>query len=667
MRWNLISVRLVLAIALFGLVASGAILIALFAFRNLNQGYGQLAEQSVPQLIDASRLGQISQAIASTAPSLATVESEYVRRSARNQIDDQVRTIDGLLAELVAGGAGNAKEGKALIREIRASRQELVVNLDELDKTVSARLTAEARLGVALRRAREINEGLIQLHAELFGLVSRLPPDRRFQARAQAETWIACSELALLDVLSLPTIDNLAIVRRLRERSLAWLRDAAVARAQLSDIEPVQRIIAAVEPSIEQFLLPEEGAYALKTQSLTATRRQAGLINKNKFLASKFVGSTADYILWLRTDIGRRSADFQGVARDTTVMLIGLALLTILTVVSFAVFVRRGVLLRLKALRIGLREQVEGRGEAEIPTGGSDEIAEIGRAAAYFAASAAEREARLRDEKERAERLAREAEAANRAKSVFLANMSHELRTPLNAIIGFSYLLRSGKLEQPKTGEYAADIHSSGEHLLALINDLLDYSKIEAGQRDLHIETLDVRQIARNLHKLLTIQLEKRHLTIAYDFEGAALVRADEIALRQVLLNLLSNAAKFSYEGEIITIRGRDGGDGSYEIEVEDRGIGIEEDQLQRVLQPFHQASDSYTRSTGGTGLGLAIVDSLVELHGGSVTVESAKGVGTCVRVSFPTAPAEEPPLGRTLAPGPEVMIEPQSRAAGQH
>jgi two-component system cell cycle sensor histidine kinase PleC len=218
--------------------------------------------------------------------------------------------------------------------------------------------------------------------------------------------------------------------------------------------------------------------------------------------------------------------------------------------------------------------------------------------------------------------------------------MSHELRTPLNAIIGFSYLLRSGKLEPEKTCEYAADIHGSGEHLLALINDLLDYSKIEAGQRHLHIETLDVQEIARNLHKLLSIQLEKRRLSIAYEFQGLALVRADEVALRQVLLNLLSNAAKFSYEGQVITIRGRDGADETYEIEVEDRGIGIEADQLPRVLQPFHQASDSYTRSTGGTGLGLAIVESLVELHGGGVSVESEKGVGTLVRVSFPRARA---------------------------
>src|SRR5690606_10132394 len=122
------------------------------------------------------------------------------------------------------------------------------------------------------------------------------------------------------------------------------------------------------------------------------------------------------------------------------------------------------------------------------------------------------------------------------------------------------------------------DIHGSGEHLLALINDLLDYSKIEAGQRDLHIETLNVQEIAHNLHKLLSIQLEKRHLGISYDFKGAPLVRADEMALRQVLLNLLSNAAKFSYEGETIIIRGREADDGNYLIEVEDRGIGIEQD-----------------------------------------------------------------------------------------
>ena len=132
----------------------------------------------------------------------------------------------------------------------------------------------------------------------------------------------------------------------------------------------------------------------------------------------------------------------------------------------------------------------------------------------------------------------------------------------------------------------------------------------------------------------------------------------DPDRLRQVLLNLLSNAAKFAYEGGCIAIRGYDGPEDSYVIEVEDRGIGIAPDQLSRVLQPFHQASDSYTRSTGGTGLGLAIVDSLVELHGGRVEVESEKDVGTLVRVSFPRAAAGLEDAGTELRDDPSAEAE---------
>ncbi len=650
MRWNLISVRLVLAIALFGLVACGGTLIALVSFQTLSQGYGRLAGQSVPQLIAASRLGQISQAIASTAPSLAAVESEYVRRSVRNQIDDQVHVIDELLASLIATGTGDASEGRDLISQVRESRAELIDNLQQLDRTVTERLRAEARVSAALRTARRLGDQVVAAHGELNRLGGSLSGEDGRPLRDDVEGWLAATEELLLDMLALPAVDNIAIVRRLEARAEEAIAEAARARERLAPVEPLDRVIAPIDRVMAELSAPGRGLYAVKTRELVATRTQAGLINRNKFLASKFVGSTADYIVWLREDIAGRSAAFQKVGRETTVMLIGLTLLTIATVVFFAVFVRRGVLLRLKALRIGLRDQVEGRQGSEIPTVGNDEIAEIGRAAAYFAASAAEREARLRDEKERAERLAREAEAANRAKSAFLATMSHELRTPLNAIIGFSYLLRSNRLDRSKTGEYAADIHGSGEHLLALINDLLDYSKIEAGQRELRIETLDVRQIAQDLHKLLSIQLDKRRLSVSYDFRDLPLVRADEVALRQVLLNLLSNAAKFAYEGGCIAIRGYDAAADSYVIEVEDRGIGIAPDQLTRVLQPFHQASDSYTRSTGGTGLGLAIVDSLVELHGGSVEVESEKDVGTLVRVSFPRAAASELP-GAAQAP----------------
>ncbi|MEX0759174.1 MAG: hypothetical protein WD100_06310, partial [Tistlia sp.] len=254
MRWNLISVRLVLAIALFGLVASGTILASLVSFRNLNQGYGRLAEQSVPQLIDASRLGQISQSIASTAPTLAMVESEYVRRSVRNQIDDQVSAIDRLLGALVAAGAEGGKEGKDLLAEIRGSRLQLIDNLDELDRAVAERLAAEARLAILLRQARSVAEALIELQGQVFEAAAGLPPPRREAARQDLLSWLGSSELALLDVLSLPSIDNLAVVRRLRDRSIDTFAAASTAKTRLQDVQPIRRRIDDIEPSIARFL-----------------------------------------------------------------------------------------------------------------------------------------------------------------------------------------------------------------------------------------------------------------------------------------------------------------------------------------------------------------------------------------------------------------------------
>ena len=237
-------------------------------------------------------------------------------------------------------------------------------------------------------------------------------------------------------------------------------------------------------------------------------------------------------------------------------------------------------------------------------------------------------------------RLAKErAEAANRAKSEFLANMSHELRTPLHAIIGFAELINSqaiGRLRE-KYVEWAGDILNSGRHLLDVINGVLELSRIEAGRYDLSDDTVDLAVVARACLGMVRLQAEANRVRIECTVEDAA-VRADRRAMKQIVLNLLTNAVKFTPAGGVVSIRSEKAGDGDIVLIVADTGIGIEPAALASLCEPFTQADASINRTYGGTGLGLAISRKLVALHDGALTIESTPGLGTTVRVTFPAA-----------------------------
>jgi PAS domain S-box-containing protein len=234
------------------------------------------------------------------------------------------------------------------------------------------------------------------------------------------------------------------------------------------------------------------------------------------------------------------------------------------------------------------------------------------------------------------------AEVANRAKSEFLANMSHELRTPLNAILGFSEIIHQrtfGTNAMDRYADYAGDIHQSGSHLLSIINDLLDLSKIEAGQTTLEESETGLDAIVREVRTLLADHISQQRVAFIVNVPSPPpRLLVDERKFVQILVNLLSNAFKFTPQGGTVTLLGVVQGDGRLAVTVRDTGIGIAPGDMDTVRAPFGQVESAFSRKHHGTGLGLPLANSLAVLHGGSLTIESTKGAGTAVTVFLPAS-----------------------------
>ena len=246
----------------------------------------------------------------------------------------------------------------------------------------------------------------------------------------------------------------------------------------------------------------------------------------------------------------------------------------------------------------------------------------------------------LAEEKTTSDLARQRAEDANLAKSRFLATMSHELRTPLNAVLGFSEVMKNellGPIDNKSYKEYAENIHSSGAHLLHLINEILDLSRVEAGKYDMSEKPIDLAAIVDDCRRLLHLRAETKGLKIIerYSAEMSPLW-ADERAVRQICLNLMSNAVKFTPRGGSVTLLIETTADGEQMIRISDTGPGIPKEEIPKVLEAFGQGSLAHETAEGGTGLGLPIVRKLIELHGGRLDLQSELRKGTSATVYFP-------------------------------
>jgi len=240
-----------------------------------------------------------------------------------------------------------------------------------------------------------------------------------------------------------------------------------------------------------------------------------------------------------------------------------------------------------------------------------------------------------------AEKARIQSDLANRAKSEFLANMSHELRTPLNSIIGFADIIQSeafGPIETREYWDYAKQINESGKGLLGIINEILEVSKIEGGQRELNDRVVDLEKITNGCLDMLEGKAKEGQIEIQNQIHNPPKIIADELALKQIMLNVISNAIKFTPEGGRVTLSCNVSDQGELQYAISDTGVGMNEDEIDKALSPFAQLDTDLSRSGSGTGLGLTLVDLLVKLHGGRVNILSQKGTGTTVTIILPVS-----------------------------
>lgn len=337
-------------------------------------------------------------------------------------------------------------------------------------------------------------------------------------------------------------------------------------------------------------------------------------------------------------------------SEDLKYITIVVAIICILIVwIMGTYFLKVHLFKRIEHFSTAMKNIVEGKPIDDLPVDSSDEFQVLANALQKVIDYNEDR-TRIKDDLENA---INEAKVANVAKSDFLANMSHELRTPLNAIIGFSELLADDGISdysRERTREYAIDIRDSGRHLLSIINDILDLSKVEAGKMSFYEDEVDIFEICEASMRILRNQANDKKLKVILNIENnIPLIMADERMMQQILTNLLSNAVKFTLDGGKIWISAIMSPNNDLLLSVTDNGIGIERDKIEDIMEPFHQLETSYAKTEVGTGLGLSLVKAFVELHDGTITVESELGKQTMVTVRIPSdrvlLPEEDAPV----------------------
>jgi len=619
--------------ALFTVVASA---LGIFTFVQSRAALYHVTQSRFPIVTTAHQIARQTEALAATATNLLSAKVPTQRDTAANRISDQMNWLGELVVRLRTSGV-------AALADIERKKGLLLESFRTLNRMVQVRIEAqnERRRWVRfLGAARRILETTVGRLRERGMATSAALDTVRDRVAATANLLLAAANAPNPHGLKKYKMEFQILSRRALE-SIRALPDPA-ATAVGDSYEKLGRL-GFGQPNL----------FELRERELNAAGRAERMVNAYDQNAKALVIAANALIDTTQAEIDAATQASRANLLMYGIILVIFAISCVTGAIALAVYMGRNIGGRLSALQKSMALHASG-GTGEIPSGGRDEIGRMAVALKRFIETIGQREDQLRHardalkqkvveiaRREHDVRLAKEeADISNRAKSEFLANMSHELRTPLNAIIGFSEIITGevlGTAGNPKYVEYAKDINESGQHLLQLINDILDLSKIEAGKLELHEEFVNLDRVIRGCLTLI----EKRAASAGVEVESRILsdlptFYADERQLKQILLNLLSNAVKFTPSGGVVTLITHADFTRGITLTVVDTGIGISTDDIDNVLSPFVQVDSTLGRKYDGTGLGLPLVAALVEGHGGTLEMESEVGVGTKVTVTFP-------------------------------
>jgi signal transduction histidine kinase/CheY-like chemotaxis protein len=665
-----IAGKLLLAFALIAALTVSASWLSLFRFNEIDAAMNRLTGVSLP-LVELS-LGVESKAaeLVVLATQVGNAEDETQRFERMERLSDQIGHLWSTLGNLQS----------IISEEAAAARlQELVAAINtkvgELDRSTREVLLLRGRKDRAVVRAVAVNEvamrGLLQitddLLARMAGDLNRVGSDEPNLAGLQQDLdLLRAAYAARADLVRITTLLT-DIASAVNSDALPGFREqfAAAADALLRDLAAVT-----ADPALDRARADELRAAAqslislgsgdeglLSIQAKLLPERQAVVDNQT---ALQTIGVA------LRSQVANLSERAEREATDTAALstraidqsrlwliLIAAASLLVAALIIW-LFVFRNVLRRLTALVISMLAIARGELAAPISAGGPDELGDMSRALAVFRDNARE----IRAAHEEAERARAEAEAASRTKSIFLANMSHELRTPLNAIIGYSEILVEDAVDRGDTTSVGdlQKIQGAGKHLLELINGILDLSKIEAGRMDVYLEQIYLAKLVEDVRTIVEPLVKKNGNALLIRCPpDIGSMRTDLTKLKQSLINLLSNAAKFTQNGTVTLAVSREQppeGPARFTFHVSDTGIGMNEEQLGRLFQAFTQADSSTTRHYGGTGLGLTITRHFASMLGGTIQVTSQPGEGSSFIMILP-----DQPIAASAAAAPAMPV----------
>ena len=684
-----IRTRLLLAFAIIVGLTVLASSLSFVAFGDVGRMMASITGGNLSAMSLSTRLERTSASIAAGAPSLLAASDSKGRQSAMAGLSGAQRE----LAEVI-GALATAPGGSTSTDELRRVASEIGNNLDQLAAAVEQRHTLKREREAMVERIRAVHADVAAklapfaddaafdlvtdlqsaasesnptvLRQNLTNLAERGFPSLQAMLDLRADSNIA---LGLLTEASsvpsreflVPIKDRFSAAAGRLERSLSQLKGTASAEALRG---PVMALLA--------FGRENRNIFSLREQELKADEAGTALVAANRALGQRLEQQVAKLVKASETSAREAAADAGQAIDRTRTLLIAIAGASLVIASIIVIFyVGRNVVRRLTSLRKSMAEIAAGNLDAAVSAGGGDEIGDMARALIVFrddaraARRAEDQAARDREalaEQRRAEQQAlaekEVAEASNRAKSEFLANMSHEVRTPLNGVLGMTGLLLGTKLDDEQR-KFAEIVRDSGEQLLAVVNDILDISKLEANRVELESIDFDLVQVVENAMSLALGKAREKGLDLAAFVDPAArrTFRGDPTRLRQVMHNLIGNAVKFTEKGGVsvqVRLQRGHGGIGETPVlnfEVTDTGIGMPEPVRAQLFQKFTQADTSITRRFGGTGLGLAISKQIVELMGGRIGVESQPGVGSTFWFEVRLAPGLTPVLQRHNPP----------------